>query len=151
MHKETITYVDYNGEERSEDFYFNLNSGEVIKLEMMTKNGVEGYIEKIINSHNNKKITKFFCKLIKMSYGEKTLDGGFDKSKKVFKKFEASEAYSVLFTRLATDADFGAQFVNGILPKEPLKPQDHKISAAEQAKLDAKERLKAIDGGKTEA
>lgn len=144
MHKETITYVDYNGEERSEDFYFNLNSGEVIKLQMLTKNGVDGYIEKIINEHDQKKITKFFCKIIKMTYGVKTLDGGFDKSKKIFKKFESSEAYSVLFTRLATDADFAARFISSILPKEPLKPQDHKLSAAEQAKKEAKERLQLI-------
>lgn len=147
MHKETITYVDYNGEERSEDFYFNLNSGEVIKLEMLTKNGVSGYISKIVNERDQKKITKLFCKIIKLAYGVKTLDGGFDKSKKVFKKFEASEAYSVLFTRLATDADFATNFVNSILPKEPIKPQDHKLSAVEQAKKDARERLEVLNGG----
>ena len=28
MIKKTITYTDYNGTERTEDFYFNLNAGD---------------------------------------------------------------------------------------------------------------------------
>ena len=32
MIKKTIEYVDYNGTERSEDFYFNLTEAECIDL-----------------------------------------------------------------------------------------------------------------------
>lgn len=150
MHKETITYVDYNGEERTEDFYFNLNQGEVLKLEMTTKGGIESYIEKIINERDQKKITKLFCKIIKKSYGVKTLDGGFEKTKDAFKRFEATEAYSQLFTRLAVDADFAAKFIAGVLPNpESVGPQDHKtpkLTAAEEAKKAAKVRLNVVQG-----
>ena len=38
MIKKTIEYVDYNGENRKEDFYFNLSKAELMELEM-SKNG----------------------------------------------------------------------------------------------------------------
>ena len=34
MHKETITYVDFNGTERTEDHYFNLSKTEITELEV---------------------------------------------------------------------------------------------------------------------
>lgn len=150
MRKETITYTDYNGEERTEDYYFNLSDADIIQLELTTKGGIEGYITKIINERKQKKLTKLFCKVIEMSYGVKTLDGGFDKDPALFKKFKTTEAYSVLFTRLATDTDFASSFINDIMPKpkESYAPQDHKLPAAEQAKLDAKKRLQVLQGQK---
>lgn len=152
MRKETITYTDYNGEERTEDYYFNLSDADIIKLELTTKGGIESYITKIINERKQKKLTKLFCKVLKLSYGVKTLDGGFDKDPALFKKFETTEAYSVLFTRLATDTDFASEFINGIMPKakQAYTPQDHKLPAAEQAKLDAKKRLQVIQGKQSE-
>lgn len=144
MHKETITFTDYNGEERTEDYYFNLTQAEVLKMEMLQKGGMESYITKIINERDQKKITKLFCKVIKKSYGLKTLDGGFEKSKEAFRKFENSEAYSILFTRLASDAEFAARFINGIMPNPNIQPQDHKLSQVEQAKKEARERMKLV-------
>ena len=31
MLKKTITYVDYNGNERTEDYYFNLSKAEIME------------------------------------------------------------------------------------------------------------------------
>lgn len=39
MYKKTITYTDYNGVERKEDFYFNLNRAELTKLELSKDGG----------------------------------------------------------------------------------------------------------------
>lgn len=146
MRKETITYTDYNGEIRSEDFYFNMSKADVLKLEMMTEGGMEGYINKIINERNQKKIVELFCDIIEMSYGVKTLDGGFDKDPSHFKKFKQTEAYSELFTRLATDADYAATFINGIMPKADAdaKPLDRNEAAVERAKREAAERIAKI-------
>ena len=33
MLKKTITYNDYNGAERTEDFYFNLTEAEVVEMQ----------------------------------------------------------------------------------------------------------------------
>ena len=146
MRKETITYTDYNGEIRSEDFYFNMSKADVLKLEMMTEGGMEGYINKIINERNQKKIVELFCDIIEMSYGVKTLDGGFDKDPAHFKKFKQTEAYSELFTKLATDADYAATFINAIMPKaDPdAKPLDRNEAAVERAKREAAERIAKI-------
>ena len=40
MLKKTITYNDYNGVERTEDFYFNLSKAEILEMEMGTSGGL---------------------------------------------------------------------------------------------------------------
>ena len=34
MYKRPIKYVDFNGVERNEDFYFNLSEAELLKMEL---------------------------------------------------------------------------------------------------------------------
>ena len=41
MLKKTITYVDYNGTERTEDFYFNLTKAEILEMELSTEGGMQ--------------------------------------------------------------------------------------------------------------
>ena len=45
MLKKTITYTDYNGNERTEDFYFNLTKAEVVEMEMSTSGGLTEMID----------------------------------------------------------------------------------------------------------
>ena len=59
-----------------------------------------------------------FKDLVLKSYGEKSADGKrFIKTPEISEAFSQTEAYSVLFMELATDADAAAAFVNGIIPK----------------------------------
>lgn len=118
MLKKTITYTDYNGEERTEDFYFNLNKAEVMEMEMSQNGGLSEYIHRIVNSNNNAAIVSLFKEIICKAYGEKSLDGKrFIKSEELTNAFIQSEAYAELFMELATNADAAAAFVNGIAPK----------------------------------
>ena len=39
MLKKTIEYVDYNGNPRKEDFYFNLSEAELAKMELSVTGG----------------------------------------------------------------------------------------------------------------
>ena len=48
MVKKTIKYSDYNGNEREEDFYFNLSKVELLEMEMSTEGGLENKIKKIV-------------------------------------------------------------------------------------------------------
>ena len=48
MLKETITYTDYNGIEKTEDFYFNLSKAEIMEMEMSTVGGLAEMIQKIL-------------------------------------------------------------------------------------------------------
>ena len=122
MIKETITYTDYNGNERTEDFYFNLNKAEIMKMEMSTKGGLAEQIQRVVAAQDQPAIIKIFEDLIITSYGVKTPDGkGFMKSKEITDAFTQTEAYSELFMKLATDADAAARFVNGIVPADMAK------------------------------
>lgn len=117
MLKKTITYVDYNGAERTEDFYFNLSKAEVMEMEMSTSGGLAEMIKKIVASQDAPAIIKIFKDLILKSYGEKSPDGKrFIKSEEIATSFSQTEAYSQLFMELATNADEAAKFVNGIIP-----------------------------------
>jgi hypothetical protein len=117
MLKKTITYIDYNNNERTEDFYFNLTKAEVMEMEMSVNGGLTEMIQKIIATQDAPAIIKIFKDLILKSYGEKSLDGKqFNKSDELAKAFSQTEAYSQLFMELATDANAASDFVNGIIP-----------------------------------
>ena len=118
MLKKTITYTDYNGMERTEDFYFNLTKAEVVERQYSIGGGLKERLESIVNTKDQPSIIREFKKLILAAYGEKSPDGRqFMKSEEISKRFECTEAYSILFMELATDADKAAEFVNGIIPK----------------------------------
>ena len=119
MLKKRIEYVDYDGNERAEDFYFNLTKAEITELELSTEGGLQNMIEKIIDAKDTPQIIQFFKKIILLSYGEKSPDGRrFIKSKELSDEFTQTEAYSELFMELATDDKAAAAFVNGIIPKD---------------------------------
>lgn len=119
MIREPITYTDYNGIERTEDFYFNLTKAEIMEMEMSTTGGLAEMIQRIVAAKDQPAIIKIFKDLILKAYGEKSADGKrFMKSEEIRLGFEQTEAYSQLFMKLATDADAAAKFVNGIIPAD---------------------------------
>lgn len=124
MLKKTVTYIDFNQNERTETIYFNLTTAEVTEMEMGTTGGVTQMLEKIVAEQDSKRIIEVFKDLILRSYGEKSADGKrFIKNQELIDAFSQSQAYSDLFMELATNAQAAAAFVNGIIPQAP---QDHK-------------------------
>lgn len=120
MLKKTITYTDYNGVERTEDFYFNLTKAEVMEMEMSTSGGLSEMINKIVATQDAPAIIKIFKDIILKSYGEKSLDGKkFVKSEELSNAFSQTEAYSMLFMELATDTEAASNFINAIVPDVP--------------------------------
>ena len=123
MLKKTITYIDYNGVERTEDFYFNLSKAEVLELEMGTTGGLTEMINKIVAAQDTPTLIKIFKDLVLRAYGEKSPDGKrFIKSDEIRDAFSQTEAYSNLFMELATDAEAASKFFNGIIPDNADKP-----------------------------
>lgn len=119
MLKKTITYTDYNGVQRTEDFYFNLSKAEIMEMELGTTGGLAEMIQKVVAANDGPTIIKIFKDLVLKAYGEKTADGKrFVKSEEISNAFSQTEAYSILFMELATDADSAAKFVNGIIPAD---------------------------------
>lgn len=118
MIKKTVTYVDFDEQERTEDFYFNLTQAELTKMFNSVSGGLEKYLDQIIKTKDAPKIMENFEAILKASYGVKTNDGrGFMKSEELFESFKATQAYSDIFMELCTDAEAAAAFIKGILPK----------------------------------
>lgn len=121
MLKKTINYVDYDGNEREEDFYFNLTKAELMEMSLSTSGGLDKYIERITKAQDTAKLIELFKDIIIKSYGVKSDDGKrFIKNPELTEEFTQTEAYSDLFTTLATDENEAAAFINGIMPKELL-------------------------------
>ena len=122
MIKKTITYPDFNGNERTEYFYFNLTKAEITKMELSIKGGLAEMIQRIVAAQDTPAIIEVFEDLIKRSYGVKTPDGrGFVKRAEDLEAFMSTEAYSQLFMELATNADAAGEFVNGVVPADMAK------------------------------
>ena len=119
MLKKKVTYTDYNGVERTEDFYFNLSKAEIMEMELVTTGGFAEMIQKVVAAQDAPTIVKIFKDLVLKAYGEKSADGKrFIKSDEIVAAFSQTEAYSQIFMELATDADAATKFINGIIPKD---------------------------------
>lgn len=123
MLKKTITYTDYNGTERTEDFYFNLNKAEIMEMEMSTSGGLAEMIQRIVAAQDAPAIIKIFKDLVLKAYGEKSPDGKHflkkdENGRNLSDAFAQTEAYSQLFMELATDDKKAAEFINGIVPAD---------------------------------
>ena len=117
MIKKTVKYVDYNGVERVEDFYFNMTKAEVAEMEMSVEGGFSKMLEELIASKDNVRIVQLFKEMVLKSYGEKSPDGRrFVKSKEISEAFAQTEAYSEIFMELALNEEAATAFVNGIMP-----------------------------------
>lgn len=119
MLKKAITYTDYNGTERTESFYFNLNKAELMDMELGTVGGMRQLLQNILDKQDIPKIIEAFKTIIFKAYGEKSPDGRrFIKSPALSEAFSQTEAYSELYMSLISDAKAAAAFINGIMPSE---------------------------------
>ena len=128
MLKETRTYKDFDGKERTEDFYFNLSKAELMELEASVDGGWLKSMKRIISAQNNPAIMREFKNMILSSYGEK--------SPELSKAFSETEAYSDMFVEFFQHPDRAAKFFTGILPAE-LQAKFADAIAADGAALPA--------------
>lgn len=127
MLKKTITYTDYNGEKRTEDFYFNLNKAELAEMELSEKGGFSSKLKSIAETNDPSQILPIFKDIVLKAYGVKSEDGRrFIKNDQVRDEFSQTEAFSELFIELATNADAASKFIEGLLPKiDKIAPSEH--------------------------
>lgn len=138
-----ITYTDYNGNQRTEEFCFHLNKSELMKLELGVKGGMTELMQRMIAAQDSPELMKIFEELVLKSYGVKSLDGRrFEKSEELTKEFMQTEAYSELFMELISDPKKAAEFFNGIIPADMAKdlPDNYMDTMPEEIK----EQLKGI-------
>lgn len=113
-----MTYENYDGEQITEDFYFNLNKAELLEMEVAHEGSMTNYIKKIIGTKDQVKLMSLFKEIIHKSYGVKSPDGRkFIKSQELLDDFVQTPAYPELYVLLSTDADEASAFVTKIMPK----------------------------------
>lgn len=135
MLKKTITYVDYNGETQTEDFFFNLTRAELMEMELKTEGGMEQMIDKMTKEEDTAKIVEMFKEIIITAYGVKSLDGKkFRKRPEDKEDFLDSAAYDALFVELISNPDEAAAFVSGIIPAD----------VSEQAKAEMNKKIEEV-------
>ena len=136
MLKKTVTYTDYNGNERTEDIYFNLNKAELMEMEMSVNGGLTTMMKRISSAQDAPAIMKVFKDILMKSYGIKSDDGKrFIKSEELSTAFSQTEAYSIIVMELITDAEASTKFIEGIIPPDAAK---------ELAKMDKDEVMKLV-------
>lgn len=133
MLKKTISYVDYNGTKRTEDFYFNLTKAEISEMELEIPGGMSEMLKRITAAQDTPTLVKIFKDLILRSYGVKSDDGRrFIKSQQLKEEFSQTEAYSELFMELATNAEAASAFINGIIPADVAKESEKRVKELEE-------------------
>lgn len=121
MLKKPITYTDYNGNQRTENFWFGLDEAEILEFQMSYPGGMTAMLEKMIEEEDGAAILATIKKVIMMAYGEKSVDGKyFKKSQEMSEAFTHTRAYSVLLMELYSGG--AADFMNKIIPQVPDQP-----------------------------
>lgn len=118
MLKKTITYTDYDGLERTEEFRFNLTKAELVDMELTTAGTFSETMKRIIAEKDIICIAKLFKELLLKSYGVKSDDGKrFIKSQELSEAFSQTEAYSDLYIELLSNPEEAAKFFAEVAPK----------------------------------
>lgn len=124
-------YIDFDGNEREENFYFNFTEAELAEMELSINGGLKNEIQRIIDSQDQTEVIKIFKSLLLKAYGVKSPDGKrFIKDEKLTKEFEQTNAYSQMFMRLAFDDEEAANWINAVVPNSISENIEKKMTPA---------------------
>lgn len=117
MYKHVVKYEDYDGKPQEKTLWFNLSKGELLKMELKAKDGLEKMLKEVSESKDRVRILETFEWIIENAYGEKSEDGQrFVKNQDVLDAFKQSPAYDEFLFDLLTTEDAAAAFVSNIVP-----------------------------------
>lgn len=128
MLKKTVTYRDYDNNERTETLWFNMNRFELTEFAAELPDdlfkGLSGAnnmetVSRIANEMGSKGVIDFIKNLVLKSYGEKSEDGRrFKKSPELSEEFSQTIAFDTFMSELLSDDNAAANFVNSIIPAD---------------------------------
>lgn len=134
MIKRTIKYTDFNGNQRTEDAYFNMTRSELIAFSFGMPDAIadtakdtnnvdlEAAGTKLIEKMGTSGIFNFVKDLVFKAYGMKSEDGRrFIKSEQMSTEFTQTLAYDEFLIDLFSDDKKAAEFINGIIPADMAK------------------------------
>lgn len=131
MLKKTITYIDFDGNNRTEDLYFNMTRNELIEFsfglpdlkenvsDKITKQDAEELGAKMVEKMGGEGMYKFVKDLIFKAYGIKSEDGRrFIKNEALSIEFTQTMAYDELLMDIFSSNEKANEFLNGIIPPQ---------------------------------
>lgn len=122
MLKKTITFTDFDGNQRTEDHYFHLTKAEMLKYDAMYDEEYGGtikYLTWLVEKNKTAQLVAAFEELILRAYGERLPNGKFIKSQEIRDTFAASEAYSELFLEITSSEENASNFINALFSSIP--------------------------------
>lgn len=153
MLKHSITYKNFNEEEVTRDFYFNLSEAELVEMQVAQRGQMEAYLRNIINSGDSRKLLDTMLSFVKGAYGVRSDDGAeFIKTEIAWDRFRGSGAWDSLFLQMVKDPDFMVNFIRGILPanlreaadnNDPVKAKYEELKATGMSDAEARSRAEA--------
>ena len=129
MIKKTITSEDFEGNQKTKDYYFHMNQVEFTKLNGEVPGGLEKRINEIIEERDEVAMLRMVDLLVSRGYGERDPeDGSFTKIGKngrpLYEKFINTSAYDKLIIELIQGENSIVSFLRGMMPKEVQKRMD---------------------------
>jgi hypothetical protein len=119
MLKKEIKYKNFDNEEVTRTFYFNLTEAEWLELEVQER-GLQRMMERTVETLDVEGMHSLIKSFVLSGYGVREGDD-FVKTDELRQRFMATDAYSRLFIELLQDADKAITFIRGMLPQEMLK------------------------------
>lgn len=147
MISETIKYEDFDGNPQEETWHFHLTKADIVELQMefggtMEEGALEKRLKELFQTKDAKVIIKFFKDMITRSVGRRIEKDGkvrFDRTEDISNEFMQTEAYSAFFMELVTNAEKGAKFFNGLVPRDLAKNLDTSVFVQDQRKPQGEE------------
>lgn len=118
MLKKEITFTNFNDEEVTKTYWFNLNKLQAMKL-VSANGGLDTYLPEVAKKKDTEKFIAFVEGVVLDAYGarDEADPDVFDTSAEAKEKFKKSPAFSELVYSLLTSEDAFVTFLLDILPK----------------------------------
>jgi hypothetical protein len=138
MIKKTITFKDFNGGEKTRDFYFHMNRVDFTKLNGEVPGGLEKRLQEIVEDKDEDALLRFIDLMVSRSYGKFDEDDEFTKvdrfGRPLYEKFANTDAYDKLIIELISTEAAVVKFLTGIMPSD-VQDEVNKKRQEEQPKL----------------
>lgn len=146
MIKKNITYVDFDGEERTDAFYFNLSKAELMDIELDYNGNMSEAMNIMLEKRDMKGVLGLLSKLVRKAYGEKSGDGKrFLKNKELEDGFATTDAFSNLLIELVNDEKKLEAFVTGVIPADMRDEVEKRMEETREAEAAEKPKAKVVD------
>ena len=150
MIRKTVKYTDFDDNEVTETFEFNLTKAELTELNFMEDGSDLATVLAAMSSGetNVRQVLEILKDILSKAVGKKSDDGKlFEKNDRIRAELFATNAYSELLYELIDSPQKAADFMTGLLPKDIRSEYKKVVNTDDLDNLtpeQMRERLKAV-------